>query len=186
MIQLSQAETIAARMFFNVSVQSAFALEDPNARFAAEFQMKDMIGYKGASRPQDVERQMYEVPVADGKVALETNPKDSPALSRVLVQGARRDVLVDTILGGFDRTGYFEAVDQGPVGIRTGRGTGHEALPGSQVWELVIDPKFGSGHNVIAMLVAREAGQAGGEVLELMAWPIAKTARNAQGTEATQ
>lgn len=171
-MDLTAVEQLAARMFFNVSVQAAFALEDPNVRFAVEFQRKDMAGYKGAVAMADVLNEVYETKVGGGAVALETKPKTSPALSRVLVKGARRKIVMDALIKGFEDAEYFTHTERGEALAREGsdlpEGSGNRAI------ELVIDKKFKTRHNV-AILFAWEPDDSGdGEVIELSAWPLAK------------
>jgi hypothetical protein len=158
-------------MFYNVSVQAAFAMEDPNVRFVAEFQEKAGLGIKGAAKIDDVESKTYEADVEGGKVALHTNPPNSPALSRVVMYGGRADAVIDALRRAFAQAENFRPVDMPPLppaeGITPPEGAGNQFM------RLVINDDLQAQHDVAA-LFAWGASSDKSINLEIMAWPMMK------------
>lgn len=176
--QLSHVEQLTARMFYNVSVQSAFALEDPNVRFVVEFQQKDQAGLQGASKMADVKHQVYQTEVTDGRAAFEVRPENSPALSRVLMWGGDAKKVVDAVVDGCKQAENFSVNELGALPPAAGR----EIPPGAsnRFLHLVIDPKFNSAHDVAALFAWNTLSDTEQPTLELMAWPIMKNAEAKQ------
>lgn len=171
--QLSDVERLAARMFHNVSVQSAFAKEDPNVRFVAEFQHEEGAGMVGARQIEDVENKTYTTEVSDGRLAFEANPKGSPALSRVLMWGGRREAVIEAIKAALSQSEHFKLEEMAPLPANAGVEVPEDA--GNRLMRLVISEKLNAQHDVAA-LFAWGASSDKAISLELMAWPIAKTA----------
>ncbi len=174
---LTPIETAAAHFFYGVSVQSAFALEDPNDRFAKTFNNPDAAKAGGATSPAEIQNRVYKANVTGGEVLLETGPKNVPAMSQVLMRGGRRDALIDALMAEFDQAEHFSEVrvlDPLPMTPeQEAAGAGNKNLV------LVIHPDRGADHDV-AVLCAWGPGAGGGTTLELSAWPIDKETDPAQ------
>lgn len=172
--QLSGVEKLAARMFYNVSVQSAFALEDPNIRFIAEFQHKDGIGQKGAASIDDVAHQVYQTEADGGRAALEVKPPNSPALSRVLMWGGDPEKVIAAVIAGCEAAETFSVEELPALSPAAGR----EAVPGlhNRLIRLSIDPGLNAAHDVAALFAWGASSDKDGATLELMAWPINRNA----------
>lgn len=169
---LSNVERTAAELFFNVSVQSAFAKEDPNVRFAAAYNQKDMAGYQGAASMDDVERKVYQADVAGGTVALETNPDASPALSRVIMKGGRSGAVIDTVVDGFANAEYFSYSELASLPPAPGQAV--PAGAGNRFFRLDINKDLNADH-AIAVLFSWHAASDSDVTLECLAWPFDKT-----------
>ena len=168
---LSAVEQLTAELFFNVSVQAAFAREDPNARFAAAFQRKDMVGYKGASTMDAVENRVYQSDVAGGATVLETNPKNSPALSRVIMKGGRAQAVIDAVVEGFASAEYFSAEHLGALPAAKGQIVPEGA--GNQLYRLNINEDLNEDH-AVAVVFSWHAASVSDITLECLAWPFDK------------
>ena len=172
MTELSAVERAAAELFFNVSVQAAFAKEDPNVRFAVAFKRKDMIGYKGATSLDTVERKVYSADVPGGSVVLETRPKDSPALSRVIMKGGRSGSVIETLVKGFGEAEYFTSEECGTLPAAQGKHPPPGA--GNRLVRLRINEDLNADHDV-AVLFAWNAASDTDIELECLAWPFDKS-----------
>lgn len=170
-VELTEPERLAARMFTNVSVQSAFSLEDPNVRFIAEFNHKEGVGTQGATKIEDVPNKTYHTDVNGVTVMLETNPPNNPALSRVLVDKGRAPVVMEALQEAFDGVEYFayggESVlppskEIGPVPGMTNR-----------LIRLVIGDNYNAEHDIAVLMTWIEDDETAQQV-ELAAWPIKK------------
>ena len=169
---LSLIERTAARMFFNVSVQSAFALEDPNSRFGLEFNNEEAREAGDAKSMDAVNHKIYEASIEDGIVAFEANPPNNPALSRVIVKGGRAVSIIDSVLNGFKTAEFFAPVEQKPLELNEDAPAG--ASLGNRMVRLVISDKVVADHDVAA-LFSWSTGSDKRIVLEMMAWPINKS-----------
>lgn len=169
--ELSELERLAARMFYNVCVQSAFAIEDPNARFIVEFQDKERVGMKEATNIDDVESKTYEANVEGGKVALHTNPPNTPALSRVIMHGGRAEAVIDALAEAFADAENFKPVDM--PALPSAEGVTPPEGAGNRFMRLVINDSLQAQHDVAA-LFAWGASSDKSINLELMAWPMKK------------
>lgn len=170
---LSHLERLAARLFYNVSVQSAFAREDPNVRFIAEFQQKDGVGTKGAATLDAVEHKVYESEAEGGRAALEVNPPNSPALSRVFMWGGRAETVTEAVIEGCGRSEHFRIEELAPLTPADGAAPREGAR--NRFVRLVINDSLNAVHDV-AVLFAWGAASDKDLTLEMMAWPIHKTA----------
>ncbi|MEO0882340.1 MAG: hypothetical protein AAFY34_06365 [Pseudomonadota bacterium] len=170
---LSEVERAAAELFFNVAVQSAFAKEDPNVRFAVAFKQKDMVGYQGSADMDAVENKVYQSDVPGGSVALEANPKDSPALSRVVMKGGRANAVVDAVIAGCKEAEYFVPFDNGELPLAEGKQVRDGA--GNRLLRLVLNEDLNADHDVL-VLFSWHAASDPDIILEALAWPIDKTA----------
>jgi|GEM_PF-2892076 len=170
---LSLLENTAARMFFNVSVQSAFALEDPNSRFGIEFQNAEAREAGNAKTMDSVAHKIYEADIEEGKVAFESNPPNMPGLSRVIVKGGGAVAIIDAVLSGLKAAEYFTPREQKPLERLTD--APQDASHGNRMVRLVISNKVAADHDVAA-LFSWSAGSDKVMVLEMMAWPINKSA----------
>lgn len=166
-------ERTAARMFFNVSVQSAFALEDPNKRFGIEFKNAEATEAGNARTIASVAHKIYEATIDDGTVAFETNPPNTPGLSRVLVRGGGAVTIIDTVLRGFKAAEFFSPIEQKPLEFSDEASV--EAHMGNRIVRLVISDEVAAEHDVAA-LFSWSSGSDKKIALEMMAWPINKNA----------
>ncbi|MEO9970027.1 MAG: hypothetical protein ABJG15_09430 [Hyphomonadaceae bacterium] len=170
---LTPIERTGARMFFNVSVQSAFALEDPNMRFGTEFNNADAREAGQAKTMAEVVHKVYHADIDGGSVAFESNPPNTPALSRVVVQGGGAVAIIDAVLAGFKAAEYFTPLEQKPL-ERSEDAPVRENV-GNRMVRLVISDKVAAEHDVAA-LFSWSSGSDKKMVLEMMAWPINKNA----------
>ena len=171
--QLTELEKLAAQMFFNVSVQSAFVREDPNVRFIVEFKRKEEIGYKGALSIANVENRSYKVDVGEGRVVFEANPPNQIALSRVLLWGGRADAVIEAVLHGCRNAEYFKLEElpprKGAEGVEVPEGAGNRFI------RLITNDDLEAKHDVACMFAWGFSSDKGFS-LELTAWPITKDA----------
>lgn len=170
---LSLIEGTAARMFFNVSVQSAFALEDPNSRFGIEFQNAEARAAGNAKTMDSVAHKLYEASIGGGNVAFETNPPNTPGLSRVIVKGGGAVAIIDAVLNGLKSAEFLTPVEQKP--LEPAADAPKDPTFGNRMVRLVISNQVAADHDVAA-LFSWGAGSDKVMVLEMMAWPINKSA----------
>jgi len=170
---LSQLERIAARIFFEVSIQSAFVLEDPNTRFGIAFKNADARAAGGAKSLEAVAHKIYESDIGSGAMALETNPPGLPALSRVVTKGCSAVKIIDAVLYGLKSAEHLSPVEQRPLELA--EGVAVEPNSGNRMVRLVISDNVVADHDVAA-LFSWHPGSDKGTVLEMAAWPIHKTA----------
>ncbi|MEL7129030.1 MAG: hypothetical protein AAGK23_05745 [Pseudomonadota bacterium] len=169
---LTEAERVAARMFFDVTMQSAFALEDPNSRFAVVFENKEAMGPKVATLA-DVPRRTYDAVVDGTELLFDVRPEDSVALSRVLIQSDyRREKLMEFLVEAMDKADYFQLHDLG----QAIRNMDPEDLPpnvGNRTFRLEINADLNTKHDVAVMFVWGLPSDRG-TMMEFSAWPIDK------------
>ncbi len=170
---LSQLESTAARMFFNVSVQAAFALEDPNSRFGIEFQNAEAREAGNAKTIETVAHKIYEAELDGGSVAFETNPPNTPGLSRVVAKGGGAVAIIDAVLNGMKAAEYFTPLEQRP--LEPLEDSASDPSLGNRMVRLVISEAVAADHDVAA-LFSWGLGSDKALVLEMMAWPINKSA----------
>lgn len=169
--ELSAAEKAAAQLFFNVCIQSAFLMEDPNMRYKDVFNRTDMDHIPEAKTGQDIVRGVYQGKFPDGDVAFEANPENTPAWSRVLMTGGRPEATKDLIMGGVTGNEVFTKIERFPL-ILPG---GAQLPPGNSAERFVvtIDPKLNTPHNVILEFRVNTVGVEN-PVLDCLAWPELK------------
>ena len=170
---LSPLENTAARMFFNVSVQSAFALEDPNSRFGIEFQNAEARAAGNAKTMDRVVNKIYRAEMQGGQIAFEANPPNTPALSRVIAKGGGAVAIIDAVLNGMKSADYMTPVEQKPLELRAD--VPEDPSLGNRMVRLVISDEVAADHDVAA-LFSWGADSDKVMILEMMAWPINKSA----------
>ena len=169
---LTAGETLAAKMFFDVAVQSSFALEDPNARFADVFKREITIEGVPAKSFDDVVPQVYEAEIEEDYIAFTVKPKNSHVWSRVLMSGVPRQTFITFLEDAMKGVDYFKMEAIGAVDwIKYS--TSNPDNNGNLVYRLTIDPKLNSAHDV-AVIFAWSDTSVKGELTELSAWPIGK------------
>lgn len=169
---LLEIERVAACMFFDVAMQSAFALEDPNARFAIAFQHADALG-PNVTKLGDVASRSYTIEVDGITSTFDVRPPNSRALSRVLLQGDVRHGLMEFLIDGMDKAAYFDLKDLGLTALPE-EITEQGADSGIRTFRLVVHDGLDKTHDVIAMFAWGLASDKGAK-MELSAWPIDKT-----------
>lgn len=176
-IPLSEAEKLAIRLAIDVTLQSAFALEDPNERYNQLFGHLHQVtnpprapeGREVAS--QDISNHLYEVTLEDGVVGFEVNPPDAPALARTVLIGGRVDLVLEKVFLAFERAILFEAHELSPLRMTH---TEEAETGGNRFFRLVSDPARNIAHDV-ACLLAWIRLESGAQMLEITAWPVEKT-----------
>lgn len=171
---LSEAEAVAARMFFDVSMQAAFGLEDPNSRFAQVFAHKEAMGPRVATLAE-VPARNYESTVDDTYLAFQVRPDNSPVLSRVLVQGGLRKSLIRFLENAMNDADYFTLQPLGSAEALEDL-TEHPTDIGNFMYRLVIDEDLKRSHDV-AVMFAWGLSSEKGTMMELSAWPIDKASK---------
>lgn len=170
---LQGIERLAARMFFNVSVQTALALEEPNQRFGIEFQVEEATKLPQVKSLADVVSKSYVTETKDGKLTFITNPKDLPALSRVVMQGGDAMAVMDALDAAFTEADAFTAHEETPFKQADGKPLADGA--GSRRLTLRINEERDAKHDV-TLLFAWGGASDKDVTLDLMAWPIDKIA----------
>lgn len=170
---LSDVEALAARMFFDVAMQAAFALEDPNSRFAQVFQHKDAMG-PYVKTLAEVPSRNYDTEVDGTFVMFQVKPPNSPALSRVLVQGGVRMALIGFLEKAMDEAEYFKLNHLGSAAPLRDL-SNHPTDIGNFMYRLAINSDIKAVHDV-AVMFAWGLSSDKGTVMELSAWPIDKAA----------
>jgi len=173
---LTAVEQTAVEIFFNVSIQSAFGLEDPNVRFAVVRQHKDMIGYEGTTNLPEVENRSFQTDTVDGSVIFESNPPNIPALSRVICKGGRRKEMIDTVFKGLMEADHITYQDLGALPARPGQTVPEGA--GNRAVRLLTDESLKLAHDVLIVFSWGMAADPS-VTLEFLAWPIDKAAGQA-------
>jgi len=171
--KISKAEAVAARMFFDVAMQAAFGLEDPNSRFAEVFEHKDAMGPRVATLAE-VPAKIYESIVDGVQLVFQVRPDNSPALSRVLVQGGLRNPLIRFLEQAMEDADYFTLQSLGSAEPLKDL-SDHPTDIGNFMYRLVIDADLKQPHDV-AVMFAWGLSSAKGTMMELSAWPIDKAA----------
>lgn len=169
---LSETEALAARMFFDVALQSAFALEDPNARFAIVFQEKSAMGPRVETLAEAPAR-TYEAEAGGAYLAFQVRPPNSRALSRVLVQGGVRMTLIRFLEKAMEDADYFTLNFMGSAEPLKDLSE-HPTDIGNLIYRLAINPDLKTVHDV-AVMFAWGLSSDKGSMMELSAWPIDKT-----------
>jgi len=169
--KLSEAEVVAARMFFDVSMQAAFGLEDPNSRFAQVFAHKDAMGPRVATLAE-VPARTYESTVDNTHLVFQVRPDNSPVLSRVLMQGGLRKSLIRFLENAMHEADYFTLQSLGSAEALEDL-TEHHTDIGNFTYRLVIDEDLKKTHDV-AVMFAWGLKSERGTMMELSAWPIDK------------
>jgi len=170
---LSELERLVARMFYNVLVQSCFALEDPNHRFVIEFQYKDGLGTPEAKTLDAVENKVYETSVGEGQAVFIANPKDLPALGRIMMRKGNASAVMDALDAAFVGAEHFTPREEAPFPLAADADPVEGA--GNRHIRLVINPELKATHDV-AVLFAWGAASDKDITLDLMAWPVNKIA----------
>jgi len=170
---LSDVEALAARMFYDVAMQAAFALEDPNSRFAHVFAHKDAMGPRVATLA-DVPSRSYDTEVDGTFVLFQVRPTNSQALSRVLVQGGVRMTLIKFLEEAMAEAEYFELKYLGSAEPLKNL-TNHPTDIGNFIYRLTINADINAVHDV-AVMFAWGLSSDKGTMMELSAWPIDKDA----------
>lgn len=168
---LSEVEAVAARMFFDVSLQAAFGLEDPNARFAEVFAHKEAMGPHVATLAE-VPARTYESLVDNTHLVFQVRPENSIVLSRVLVQGGPRASLIRFLEQAMKDADYFTLEPMGSAEPLKDLSE-HSTDIGNFTYRLVIDADLKRSHDV-AVMFAWGLSSDKGTVMELSAWPIDK------------
>jgi len=174
--RLSEAEKLAVRLCFDVMLQSAFALEDPNERFwksyghlsKTEQPARGPTGREVSS--DELANHLYELKTHGGVVGLEVNPPDAPALARVVLIAERVTVAMDKILLAFERAALFTVHELPPLKMThpTEAETG-----GNRFFRLVTDAGRKISHDVTCLLAWIDL-EDGAKMLEITAWPVEK------------
>ena len=170
--RLSEAEAVAARMFFDVSMQAAFGLEDPNSRFAEVFKHKDAMGPRVATLA-DVPSRAYDAVVDGVDLIFQVKPANSPALSRVLIKGGIRIPLMRMLEKAMYDADYFDLEKLGTADALTDL-SDHPTEIGNYMYRLKIKEELGRAHDV-AVMFAWGLSSDKGTMMEFSAWPIDKS-----------
>ena len=168
---LSDVEALAARMFFDVAMQAAFGLEDPNSRFAQVFEHKDAMGPRVATLAE-VPSRNYDTTVDGTHIVFQVKPANSPALSRVLLQGGVRKPLIRFLEQAMEDADYFTLESLGSAEPLKDL-SDHPTDIGNFMYRLAIDPDLKQPHDV-AIMFAWGLSSDKGTMMELSAWPIDK------------
>lgn len=168
---LSDVDALAARMFFDVAMQAAFALEDPSLRFAQVFAHSDAIGPRVA-KLADIPSAAYDTVVDNTDIIFQVKPPKSPALSRVLVQGGPRPLLMRFLEDAMETADYFTLESLGSAEPAEDL-SGHSSDIGNFMYKLVINADLDTVHDV-AVMFAWGLSSDKGTMMELSAWPIDK------------
>lgn len=170
---LQDMERLAARMFFNVSVQTALALEDPNQRFGLEFQFEDALKTKQVTSFDDVVSKSYVTELEEGKLTFITNPEGLPALSRVVMQGGDALAVIKALDEALAQGEKYTAREETPFPQSDGKPLPEGA--GSRHITLLLDEELKPKHDV-TLLFAWGGASDKNITLDLMAWPVDKIA----------
>ena len=115
--QLTDLERLVARMFFNVGIQSSLALEDPNHRFAVEFNSDPASLSPEATQLADIVSATYKNTMKDGTAILITNPKDKPALVHVVMKGGNPEAVMSALDEAFAQTENVTIMERPPLAL---------------------------------------------------------------------
>jgi hypothetical protein len=154
-------------------MQAAFALEDPNSRFAQVFAHKDAMGPRVATLA-DVPSRTYDTVVDHTEVLFQAKPANSPALSRVLVQGGARMSLIRFLENAMENAEYFVLHSIGSAEPLRDL-SAHPTDIGNFMYRLAINSDLNTAHDV-AVMFAWGLSSDKGTMMELSAWPIDKEA----------
>lgn len=173
---LSEAERIALHLFEAISLPSSLLLEDPNERLAKHLENRSMFNALRTSdtsrevRSDDFASHFYELTPDGGKVALETNPGDSPALVRVAVENARLEFLLAQIFKTIQYVGQMKVSQLEPFPMTENLRPGQM---GNKYFRLITDPSLGLAHDVACLVVWAEPEGMPNRI-EVLNWPIEK------------
>jgi len=174
---LSELEHLAARMFFNVSMQTALALEDPNQRFGHEFQFEEALKQPQVKSFDDVVSKSYVTELEGGKLTFITNPAGLPALSRVVMQGGDAMAVMKVLDEGLAQGEKYTAREETPFPQADGHPMPEGA--GSRGITLLLADELEPKHDV-TLLFAWGGASDKDITLDLMAWPVDKIADTKQ------
>ena len=175
--ELQGMERLAARMFFNVSVQTALALEDPNERFGVEFQFKEALEMPRVKSFEDIVTKSYVTEMEEGKLTFISNPKGLPALSRVVMQGGDAMAVISALDSALAQGEKYTAHEETPF-PRADDSPMPEGA-GSRRITLLLDDELKPKHDV-TLLFAWGGASEKSITLDLMAWPVDKIAEAKQ------
>lgn len=176
-VRLKQAETYALRLCFDVGLQSAFALEDPNERFLKVFghiSLDEHPPMRPAGRQlgsAELSNYLYEVSVEDGNLGFEVNPPNVPALSRIVLVEGRPELVMAKVLLACERARQFQVQELPPLRLLEPA----QAMAGNRFFRLTYNEARGLSHDV-ALLLAWMRLEDGADMLEIMSWPVEKGA----------
>ena len=170
---LSELEHLVCQLFVHVGVLSAVKLLDPNQRFSEEFNSERARNVKVAKQIKDIVNTTYINEMDSGTAVLVTNPKDVPAIARVVMQGGgRADAVmaaIDKALGGSKEFTVAEGDALEIVeDVVLAEGAGNRYI------RLVLPPS--EAKHDVAVLYAWGGASDTPTELDLMTWPIAKSA----------
>lgn len=173
--EMSELEQLVAYMFFGVGIKAAMALEDPNERFGIEFQHPDALNMPRAPSFDAIAHNTYAKELPGGTATLITNPKDMPAIVRVVMQGGNPQPVMASLDRAFSRSDKYFVAEGEPFPVRPGapipEGSGNRFL------KLILAPAPQINHDV-AVLFAWGGVSDKRISLDLMTWPIDKPAGN--------
>ena len=171
--ELTELEQLVARLFYNVGIQAALCLEDPNQRFAVEFKSERAQRITKATQFKEIVSVTYSSELDDGAAILVTNPKGSPALARVIMQGdGDSDAVMAALVDAFTKENDFTMTEGDPFPVTEGH-----VLPegaGNRFMKLITGPEMNCNHDVAVLF---SWGEASGKriTLDLLTWPTDKS-----------
>jgi len=122
----------------------------------------------------DVPARSYNTEVDDTTLLFQVRPPNSMALSRVLVQGGRRDTLIAALEKAMTEAKYFDLEPLGSAEPVKDLAE-HAKDVGNFMYRLKIHEEFGKDHDV-AVIFAWGLSSDKGTMMELSAWPTDKDA----------
>lgn len=173
-VTLSEAEKLAVRLSFDVALQSAIALEDPNERLFLRFgdlnlfEQPPKLPSAREVSSDELSNHRYEIEVEGGILGFEVNPPDVPALTRVALIGGRPEAVMSKLLLAFDRTNGFQAFELPPL-----RMVEPDNLDGAGNRFFRLQSAVDRNrHHDVACLLAWLTLENGSKLLEITAWPV--------------
>jgi hypothetical protein len=156
----------------HVGVLSAVKLIDPNQRFAEEYNSERARNIEPAKRIKDIVNTTYVNEMDSGKAVLITNPKDVPAIAHVIMQGGRADIVMAAIDKALEGSKEFTVAEGEPLEVLKDVDLAESA--GNRYIRLILSPSIAK-HDVAVLYAWGGASDTSTE-LDLMIWPIAKSA----------
>ena len=169
-LQPTEAERVALHLFEAVSLPSSLLLDDPNERLACHLDVGHAAGPGREVHSEDFASNFYELEPEGGRVGFETNPDDSPALARIVVENGRWSLLLSQVMTIIRYVGKMAVQELEPFPMNEGLASNQM---GNSYFRLITDPSLAYEHDVACLLVWAEPDDAPARV-ELLVWPIEK------------
>ena len=180
----TEAEAVGLDLFKSIGLLASLDLEDPNERLASYLGRDDLLEPMHALqaprqvRSDQLKRNVFALEPDGGRVLIETNPKDAPALARIEIENGRWPVLLARLMGLIRAIPCVTVKTLEPFPMTE---TLDQTQMGNRYFRLITNTDPVCLHDV-ACLIAWVEPDGEPKRVELLAWPIEKIPVAGAGT----